>query len=154
TTNPQYPALSALAGNVSVLHLYAAFVADLDGDGVRDTLDPDDDNDTVLDVNDNCPTIYNPGQSDCDADGTGDACDTDFVDSDSDGLGDACDNCPDAFNPDQADTDGDGFGDACDPTPTAIVVSSNPNDQADFSTIQAAVNAVKSSGATIHILPG
>jgi hypothetical protein len=35
---------------------------------------PDQDDDGVPDINDNCPTIYNPGQSDCNADGLGDAC--------------------------------------------------------------------------------
>lgn len=63
-----------------------------------DFLDMDVDGDTVLDLDDNCPNDFNPGQSD----------------SDSDGVGDVCDNCVDIFNPDQADTDEDDIGDACD----------------------------------------
>ncbi|UCE17294.1 MAG: VCBS repeat-containing protein [Gemmatimonadota bacterium] len=58
----------------------------------------DVDEDGVLDIDDNCPGVYNPGQED----------------SDDDGFGDACDNCPDDVNPDQADADSDGIGDLCD----------------------------------------
>ena len=65
----------------------------------------DTDDDGVPDVVDDCPGTKDPAQSDCDEDGTGDACDGDLPDSDGDGVADACDNCVDTVNPTQADTD-------------------------------------------------
>lgn len=73
----------------------------------------DQDNDTVADVEDNCPDKSNWNQADMDGDGIGDACDTDI---DGDGFDDAVDNCPYVKNPDQTDQDGDGWGDACEGT--------------------------------------
>ena len=49
-------------------------LADTDGDLIGDSIDPDDDNDGVLDASDNCPGIANANQWDCDDDGTGDVC--------------------------------------------------------------------------------
>jgi len=72
----------------------------------------DADSDGVWDGADNCPTVANPDQRDCDSDGTGDACE---IDVDSDDVPDDCDNCPSVPNPDQSDCDHDGLGDACDP---------------------------------------
>lgn len=80
------------------------------GTGVSDTCLPD-----------NCPTVFNPGQTDSDGDGSGDACDP-CTDGDVDGSGDpnfsantcAVDNCPNTPNPAQTDSDGDGKGAACD----------------------------------------
>jgi hypothetical protein len=59
----------------------------------------DTDTDSVLDIDDDCPLVSNPGQAD----------------RDHDGRGDACDNCPDVSNPGQEDMDGNGTGDACQP---------------------------------------
>ena len=58
----------------------------------------DTDADGWIDALDNCPTVYNPAQTDVDGDS----------------VGDACDNCPVDFNPDQADGDSDTIGDACE----------------------------------------
>jgi syndecan 4 len=71
---------------------------DSDNDGQGDACSDDDDGDTILDEDDNCPTRYNLNQED----------------DDEDGLGDLCDNCPEEFNPDQADENLDGIGDACE----------------------------------------
>ncbi len=72
---------------------------------------PDADGDGVPDDVDNCPTVANADQADCDNDGIGDACETD---SDADGVVDDCDNCPLVANVDQSDCDNDGIGDACE----------------------------------------
>ena len=71
----------------------------------------DDDGDTILDNDDNCPLVANTPQDDTDGDGQGDACD---ADDDGDRLPDASDNCPLVSNPTQADADRDGVGDLCD----------------------------------------
>jgi subtilisin family serine protease len=72
------------------------FDADLDGraDGV-----------------DNCPTVYNPTQTD----------------GDGDGKGNVCDNCPTIANASQSNLDGDPAGDACDcATSNAVVYPGAP----------------------------
>jgi len=71
----------------------------------------DADGDGVPDLDDNCPSVANPGQEDNDGDGDGDACDDD---NDNDGVPDVDDNCPFVANPGQENTDGDGLGNACD----------------------------------------
>ncbi|UCD30563.1 MAG: right-handed parallel beta-helix repeat-containing protein, partial [Planctomycetota bacterium] len=81
--------------------------------------DPDYDHDGILNVDDNCPVIPNPLQTDSDNDGRGDACDPcpqdPDNDADQDGVCGNVDNCPNTANPDQLDSDRDGLGDACDP---------------------------------------
>lgn len=76
----------------------------------------DDDGDGVDNGIDNCPQVANAAQTDADADGIGDACDT-GNDADGDGVANGQDNCPSAPNPDQTDTDDDGIGDICDDNP-------------------------------------
>jgi hypothetical protein len=84
---------------------------DTDSDGLRDCIDPDDDADTVLDVNDNCPLVANTNQANNDGDAQGDACDPD---DDNDTILDTVDNCRTVANTNQANNDGDAQGDACD----------------------------------------
>ena len=74
-------------------------------------VEPDSDGDGVSDGADNCPSVANAGQADTDADGTGDACDSD---DDGDSVADGSDNCPLIANSGQSDFDSDGAGDACD----------------------------------------
>jgi hypothetical protein len=75
---------------------------------------------------DNCPSAYNPGQSNCDGDSLGDACDTGVIDADADGVGSACD--PDDGDPQSC---GDADADQCDDC--AVAGFSYPaNDGADF----------------------
>ncbi len=101
--------------------------ADLDGDGIGNLCDNDDDGDAVLDRLDNCPLIFNPTQSDLDGDAadppdggvdtdepdseTGSAAASDAGDVDAGGLPDAG---ADAGDPAPVG-DRAGTGDACDP---------------------------------------
>ena len=170
TSNPDYPSRIAAFALIDQQDSWAVFLPDSDGDDVRNLVD-------------NCPSTSNPDQSDVDGDGLGDACDPcsdsdgdgfgdpgvislscgedncvavsnpTQVDTDFDGLGDACDNCVAVPNPGQADSDLDGIGDGCEGGPL-ITVSSDPADGADYSTIQAAVDAVLVDGTTIEVRPG
>jgi hypothetical protein len=64
---------------------------DLDGDGLANCVDPDDDNDGLVDEDDDCPLHPDPDQLDTDFDGDGDACDQD---DDNDGSPDNLDCAP------------------------------------------------------------
>jgi hypothetical protein len=50
---------------------------DTDGDLLSDCVDLDDDNDSIPDINDNCPKVANGSQENFDGDAFGDACDND-----------------------------------------------------------------------------
>tara|TARA_B100000900_G_scaffold265912_1_gene226868 strand:- start:940 stop:2400 length:1461 start_codon:yes stop_codon:yes gene_type:complete len=70
----------------------------------------DIDSDSVIDIDDNCPEIFNPDQLDFDKDKLGDLCD---LDDDNDGFPDLIDSHP--FNKDEStDLDNDGIGDNSD----------------------------------------
>src|SRR5258705_9859017 len=86
-------------------------IGDKDCDGILDTVDTDNDNDSIGDNVDNCPAVANPGQADADGDGVGDACDSD---ADNDGIPNATDNCSLKAGASQTDRDNDGIGDICD----------------------------------------
>ncbi len=82
---------------------------DTDGDGVLDSVDPDDDNDNHPDRSDAFP-LDSSEWDDSDGDGEGDNADTD---DDNDTIADGLDNCPLVANLDQLDSNDDGKGDAC-----------------------------------------
>ena len=100
---------------------------------------PDDDGDTVVNAEDNCPQTANADQDDPDDDGLGSACDNcpeqaneDQADGDGDGTGDACDNAPEQENPDQKDGDDDGVGDIADNCPESQNQEQTNSDDDDF----------------------
>lgn len=89
----------------------------------------DSDGDGVIDRDDNCPQVSNPGQQNSDGDPLGNACDNcpqvtnnDQADADNDGVGNVCDNCPTVANSNQLDSDADGVGDACEYLQTDVRV--------------------------------
>lgn len=99
TTNLKFPfSILSVAFAAALLVPMPAWAADVDCDGVEDTVD-------------NCPDRFNPTQSDLDGDLAGDRCD---ADKDGDAVDNDTDNCPKAANAGQEDSDGDTVGDACD----------------------------------------
>jgi len=81
----------------------------------------DIDNDGIIDVNDNCPMVFNPNQelftfyADFDFDGYGDPLDSiQACTAPSGYVSNAIDNCPSIGSFNIVDTDGDGQGDICD----------------------------------------
>ena len=83
---------------VTVDNLYFAFEeydGDFDGDG-------------TLNSTDNCPTIANPSQADCNTNGIGDACES-FIDCNTNTIPDSCDIASGASN----DVDSNGIPDEC-----------------------------------------
>ena len=124
--------------------------SDLDGDGTPDIgdicpldVENDADGDGLCAGEDNCPTVFNPWQTDTDGDGFGDECDGCPFDADNDLDGDGVcgdvDNCPADANADQADFDGDMLGDACDPDVDGDGVF-NESDQCPWTDLGAAVD--------------
>ena len=90
---------------------------------ILSTSSSDFDNDGILDINDNCPSTYNPDQKDSDGNGEGDVCE----DSDGDGVLDFEDNCIYIPNPNQEDADGDGEGDVCEDADNDGIIDSKDN---------------------------
>jgi len=116
---------------------------DSDNDSMADCVDDDTDGDDISNVVDNCPTVYNPDQTDSDDDGVGDLCEClnnndcdpgySCVDGEcivmctpdcsmkacgSDGCGGSCGSCPSGYACYEGwcyiDSDGDGNADIID----------------------------------------
>ena len=134
-------------------------LSDLDGDGIGDACDPDDDNDGVNDGQDCFP--QDPTRS------TGA---TYYADFDRDGFGDpntsitACyqpsgyvldntDNCPTVPNPKQTDADGDGVGDACDTSVEGVNVFWLEAECAQVGADWTVVNDTTASGGSYVVSP-
>ena len=96
---------ASLFSNISL----PANATDTDNDNLADIIDPDDDNDGVLDINDAFP-LDSSESMDTDGDGIGNNGDTD---DDGDGVADSSDAFP--LDPSESlDTDGDGIGNIAD----------------------------------------
>jgi hypothetical protein len=137
----------------------------------------DVDDDSVLDIVDNCPTVPNPDQDDGDGDSVGDLCDLcpghddlsdgdgdavpdgcdDCTDTDADGYGNsgypantcAADNCPDEYNPGQEDNDLDGVGNACCCVERSGNVDDDPDGLVDIGDLTALITYLYISGTPL-----
>jgi hypothetical protein len=129
---------------VKAFKIVVTLTDDTDGDSIANASDncpsiynPDQtntDGDSLGSACDNCPTVSNSNQANADGDPYGDACDncvstfsTSQANSDTDTLGDACDNCDFTSNQNQANQDGDNLGDVCDPCPSSVACDCNGN---------------------------
>ena len=114
-------------------------LADLDGDGLPNAQDPDDDNDGVLDVDDAYSKIALGGLVDTDGDGRPNVCDAACValgmaadpDSDNDGVLDGNDGYPLIALGTLTDSDGDGRPNDCGAACTALGMAADLDDDAD-----------------------
>jgi len=104
-----------LVAEASLASAMAQAIADTDGDGLDNLVDPcptdpsnDVDGDGVCGAVDNCGSIANADQMDTDSDGSGDACDNCMYAANGSGVADMGGNS-------QRDTDADGHGNVCDP---------------------------------------
>lgn len=94
-----------------ILNYIEGTETDTDNDGTPNYLDPDDDNDGMLTINEDANGDGNAANDDTDSDGIANYLDTD---SDGDGVNDNEDNCYLVINASQANFDMDPMGDACD----------------------------------------
>ncbi len=101
-----YVYMASLNAGIAVIRIRNR---DTDGDGIFDSVDLDDDNDGVPDVEDIFPLDVNES-IDTDGDGIGNNADTD---DDNDGIKDTQDDCPLDAN-ESVDTDRDGIGNNAD----------------------------------------
>lgn len=98
-----------VTSDIFVTIIRAELAIDSDGDGINDSIDPDDDNDGVPDTSDAFP-LDDDESADFDLDGVGDNAD---ADDDNDGVNDAQDAFP--FDATEvSDVDADGTGDVAD----------------------------------------